>query len=721
MTLPLRASRIHPCRLIPVAVLLLASSATVALAQDAGLKKRPVAASPATAGQSKPDLDRSSAYYHYGLAHLYEEMAVNAGRPDYATQAVEQYKLALDADPNSVLLQDGLADLYFKIGRIKDAVTAAQDQVKHTPDDVRAHTLLGQVYLRSLGDTQGTQSIEMLHLAIAEYETIARLKPDDLETKLLLGQLYGLNHDSAKAEATFKEAQKIDGDSEDVVLNMARLYVQNGESQRAADTLSAVPAADRSARIEFELGASLDQLKKPKEAAEAYRRSLALEPDNPDARRALANSLLSDDQLDQALTVLNALVAADPTDAQSQIHISEVQRRQGNYTQALATLEKAKTQVQDSLELNFNEALIYDALGKYDQATGVLTTLLESSSHPDGKYSEQEKQNRAIFLNRLGIIYREQTKTAEAVAAYKHLAELGGDCGGGSAPEQPSRTCYARDGFQGEVDAYRDAHQWKEASAVAAEAAKALPKDHAVQLMYAQQLADAGQVEQALTLAKAQLTGAVGDRDVEEELAQVYIRLKRYKDASEQIDKASLLATKPDEKLYVYFLRGELLDREKMHDQAEAQFRQALAIDPQNAAVLNYLGYMLADQGVRLPEALKLIRQAVVLEPQNGAYLDSLGWAYYKTGQYAQAEENLHKAIERMNTDPTVHDHLGEVYEKTGKLKMAVLQWERSMTEYAGMLPADAEPEDVQKVQHKLENARVKLAKVTPQSNKDAH
>ena len=176
-----------------------------------------------------------------------------------------------------------------------------------------------------------------------------------------------------------------------------------------------------------------------------------------------------------------------------------------------------------------------------------------------------------------------------------------------------------------------------------------------------------------------------------------------------------------EEKLYLFFLRGELLDREKMYDQAEAQFRQALAIDPQNAAVLNYLGYMLADQGMRLPEALKLIRQAVALEPQNGAYLDSLGWAYYKTGQYTQADESLHKAIERMNTDPTVHDHLGEVYEKTGKLKMAVLQWERSMTEYAGMLPADAEPEDVQKVQHKLENARVKLAKVTPESNKGAH
>jgi Flp pilus assembly protein TadD len=157
-----------------------------------------------------------------------------------------------------------------------------------------------------------------------------------------------------------------------------------------------------------------------------------------------------------------------------------------------------------------------------------------------------------------------------------------------------------------------------------------------------------------------------------------------------------------------------------MYDQSEAQFRKALAIDPHNPGVLNYLGYMLADQGVKLPEALTLIREAVDLEPQNGAYLDSLGWVYFKSGQYTEAEENLRKANARMDTDPTVHDHLGEVYEKTGNLKMAVLQWERSMTEYAHSLPADAEPEDVQKVQHKLENARVKLAKLNPATDKAA-
>ena len=399
MTKLFHASPIRPFRLISIAALLLATPVVLA----APPKNPP---QNAANGQSQADASRSSAYYHYGLAHLYEEMAINAGRPDYANQAVEEYKYALDADPNSAFLQDGLADLYFKIGRIKEAVTAAQDQIKRNPNDVAAHTLLGQVYLRSLSDTQGGQSGQVLQLAIAEYETIARLKPGDLEAKLLLGQLYALNHDSAKAETAFKDAQKLDGDSEDVVLNMARLYSENGQTQRAVDTLAAVPESDRTARIEFYLGASYDQLKKPKEAAAAYRRSLDLDPDNPDAEHALAKALLEDDQLDAALAAFQGLVTADPTDGESQIHIAEIQRRQGHYEDALATLEKAKAKVQDSAELSVNEALTYDALGKYDKATGILTGLLDESAHPDGKYNDGEKQNRAYFLGRLGIIYR---------------------------------------------------------------------------------------------------------------------------------------------------------------------------------------------------------------------------------------------------------------------------------------------------------------------------
>ncbi len=645
--------------------------------------------------------DRSASYYHYGLAHLYENMAVNAGRSDYAAQAIDEYKLALAADPTSKTLQDGLADLYFKLGRIREAVTAAQQQVAKNPDDLQAHELLGKVYLRSLGDMQTQQSGEMLQLAVAEYEKLVQLKPNDIETHLLLGQLYGLNHDSAKAEAQFKTAQKLDPNSEEVVLNIARLYTEQGDFRRAADVLAAVPVDDRTARTEFALGASYDQLKRPKEAAVAYRAALDLDPENAlDTERGLGNALLLDGQLDEALKTFTQIVTAEPQDAQSQIRISEIERRQGHYDQALETLNKAKPLAQDSTELSYNEALIYDSLGRYDDAINQLKQLLTASTHADGNYSDPEKSNRFLFLDRLGAIEREQGKTTESIGYYKQMTALGGE--------------FALRGYQSQVDTYREAHQQREATAVAEDAARALPKDRGVQLMYAGQLADTGKVDEGFSLARTQLKNSSEDREVYLALAQMDVRLKRWPDAEAELSKAMALATKPDEKLNIYFLRGTLYDRQKLYDQAEENFSKALAIDPQNPTILNYVGYMLADRGVRLPEATVMIRKAVDLDPQNYAFLDSLGWVYFKSGQYPQAEQYLRQAIERSSSDPTVHDHLGEVYEKTGRLKLAVEQWERSMTEYAHSLPADADPDDVSKVQHKLQNARVKLARLAP-------
>src|SRR6202035_1796318 len=114
----------------------------------------------------------------------------------------------------------------------------------------------------------------MLQLAIGEYEKLAQLKPNDVETHLLLGQLYGLNHDSAKAEAEFKIAQKIDTNSEEVVLNMESLYSEQGDTQRDIDTLKSVQESDRASRIELALGGSYDQLHQTKLAIAAYKNAL---------------------------------------------------------------------------------------------------------------------------------------------------------------------------------------------------------------------------------------------------------------------------------------------------------------------------------------------------------------------------------------------------------------------------------------------------------------
>jgi len=642
--------------------------------------------------------DRAAAYYHFGLAHMYEDMATNYGRPEYATRAIEEYKLALDADPSSKYLNSGLAELYLRTGRVRDAVLAAQEILKTEPDNLEAHKLLGRVYLQSLGNVQnGGPSEKVLQLAIAEYTKIVQLQSNDIESRLLLGQLYTLSHDTLHAEEQFKAAQRIDPSSEDVVLNLARLYSDSGDWSHAIVVLSAVPEDDRTAKMDYALGMSYDQLKENKNAIDAYGKAFDMEPDNLDAERGLAQALLNDNQLAPALKHFEAISVADPQDAQTYLRIAEIERRQGHYEQALTTLKKAKALASDSLEISFNEAMIDDSLGRYDEATQTLQSLVKQASHPDGQYSEAEKNNRSIFLDRLANVYREQDKTEQAVQSYQLMTAMGGE--------------YAERGYQGQVDAYRDAKQYDKATQVAQQAALAMPKDKSVQLMLAGQLADTGKPEDGIKLAKAQLHGNASDRDVNLQLAQIYTRLRRWKDAADEIDAADALSSKPDDKIYIYFLRGALDERQKHYDSAEEQFRKILAIDSNNSMTLNYLGYMLGDRGVKLDDALAMVQKAVQLDPQNGAYLDSLGWVYFKMGQYALAEANLRKASERMSRDPAVHDHLGELFEKTGRLKMAATQWEQSLQEYARTVPADAEPGDVSKVQKKLDSARVKLAK----------
>ena len=126
---------------------------------------------------------------------------------------------------------------------------------------------------------------------------------------------------------------------------------------------------------------------------------------------------------------------------------------------------------------------------------------------------------------------------------------------------------------------------------------------------------------------------------------------------------------------------------------------------------LNYLGYMLADQNMKLEEALGDIKKALELDPANGAYLDSLGWAYFRLGKYELAEENLLKASQKINTDPTVHDHLGDLYQKTGRLKQAATHWERALNEWNRTIAAEVDQDNAAQVQKKLESAKVKLAK----------
>ena len=646
--------------------------------------------------------DRAVAYYHYSLAHMYEELVQIYQRSDLASKAIDEYKLAIQSDPTSGYLNSGLAELYFKTGRIRDAVLESQEIIGRDPGNLEARKLLGRIYLRSLGDMQsGTQSQEVLQLALEQFQQIVKLEPKNVDDHLLLGRLLILNKDLVKAEDEFKAALRLQPDSEEAVINLGYLYNEEGNTAKAIQTLSAVPDPQKSAKVYSALGYSFEQQHDYKRAVEVYRKSIELDHDNLDTQRGLAQNLLNVGSTEAALEQYKQIAEADPQDAQILMRIAEIYRRQGKYDQALQNLQKAEVLVPESQEVPYNEALIYEAQGKYDPAVQLLQKLVEKNSKPGATSTPGERNNQALFVERLGYVYRETNRYPQAIETFRKLLAFGDD--------------NAIRGYQAIIDTFRESRQWQQATSAAEEAVKKIPGDRGLKIALGKQLADTGKIDEGVALVKAQLKGDADDKDVYLELSQLNTRLKRWKDADDALDQAEKLSSKQEDKVFILFLHGSNYERQKKYDLAEESFRKVLAIDPQNAGALNYLGYMLADRGVRLDEAVSMIRKAVDLEPANGSYLDSLGWAYYKIGNAELAEENLRKATERMDNDGTVHDHLGDVYQKNGKLKLAAAQWERALEEWNRSIPADVDSVDIAKAQKKLESAKMKLARQSGQ------
>src|SRR5882672_3099297 len=345
-----------------------------------------LAQTPATEPAKPRKTDRGASYYHYMMAHMYEEQVAVYGRSDLASKAIEEYRQAIEADPTSEYLTSGLAELYFRTGRIRDAV-------------LESHKLLGRIYLHSLGDVQGgSGSKDVLKRAIEQYEQIVKIEPDSVEDHLLLGRLYKVNNDLQKAEGEFKTAVQLDPDSEEAVTMLAYLYNEEGDTARATKVLSSIPDSARSAKLYTALGYTYEQQKQYKQAVDAYKHAIDLDHDNLDAIRGLADNLLNDGQTDAALEQYKVIADANPEDAQTYVRMGEIYRKTGKYDLALDNYKKAQSMVEESEEVPYYIAAIYQTLGRYDEAIQVLQALLKKSEKPEGTTLKQdEKNNRSLF------------------------------------------------------------------------------------------------------------------------------------------------------------------------------------------------------------------------------------------------------------------------------------------------------------------------------------
>lgn len=142
-----------------------------------------------------------------------------------------------------------------------------------------------------------------------------------------------------------------------------------------------------------------------------------------------------------------------------------------------------------------------------------------------------------------------------------------------------------------------------------------------------------------------------------------------YREAAERSDEPL------DGRWRYIFKLAMALERVGAFDEAEPLFRQALALQPNDANLLNYLGYSLIDRGMKLEEAEAMIRQAVALEPTSGFIVDSLGWAHFRLGRYDEAVDELERAVELEPADPVILDHLGDAYWVVGREREARYRW----------------------------------------------
>lgn len=536
----------------------------------------------------------------------------------------------------------------------------------------------------------------MVKKAIEQFEKITEGDPKDVESWLMLGRLNKIAQNSTEALKDYNQALALDPDNEDAMTGLAMVYTDLGDNKAAADLLRKVADKNPNPHSLINLAGVYEQLKDYSLASEMLRRALQQQPGNSELKQMLAEDLVQADQIDEAAKLYNDLVDEDPKDARPLLRLSEIYRQKRDLVKARQTLDKAKEIDPGNVEIEWFDATLLEAEGKYPDAIKTLQALLDATAKKT--YNAAEKSFRVQLLERLGSSYRSIEQFQPAVDAFREMAEVDPDVAAGAEVQI--------------IATYQAAKDFSKAEAEADAAYKKYPDDKDLRATRASLLADMGKTDQAAAEMRKLMDGK-DDLKVLIDLADVYQKGKNWGEMAKTLDAAEKLAKNDDDKVQVAFLRGAMYERQKNFTASEAEFRKVLAVDPDNAGALNYLGYMLADRDVRLEEAQDMILKALQISPNSPAYLDSLGWVYFRLNKLPEAEEKLKQALEYMSRDATVHDHLGEVYMREGKIKDAVAQWQSSVKEWQTSSPGEMDRAEMSKVQKKLDEAKVRLARET--------
>ena len=556
------------------------------------------------------------------VAHFLEGRL--AGQRGDTGRAVEELRLAIAFDEGSAELRAALAAALAEAGRVEAAELEARRAIACDPGGraaASAHLLLGRILL---GRRQPEPALIELEAVMAvEAARAAAGERADPEAWRLAAELLVERGDLDGAAALLEAAVVSVGADGGGLRELGRTLVERREPERAARSLRRAVEVDGGDEEAWRLLAQVEErLRRRGEARRDWLSLLRLDPENPEALLGLGRlALLDDDQPAAAEWFRRHLrVAGEGAEPRLRVAVEWLEARRPEEALRLAQEGLAATPGEPRLLLVTGLAL--DGLRRWREAAAQLQAISPGA----GELWFSARATMAEALARAGRPEEALAALAPALAA---------------RPGEPRLVAL-------------QAGIWARNGRPAEAAAK---------------LGD-------LRDDRARLGDPAGALEIEEALADALVRDGRGDEAVAGLRRA--VEDRPADTSLRYLL-GATLARLGRAEEAEAELRGLLVLDPGHAEALNFLGYGYAERGVRLAEAEQLLRRAQAAAPRRGHIVDSLGWLLLRRGDVPGAIEALEQAVRLGGPDPTVLEHLGDAYRAAGRAADAAAAWRRAL------------------------------------------
>ncbi len=482
-----------------------------------------------------------------------------------------------------------------------------------------------------------------------------------------------------------REAITFEPDSALMHSEVAEIKLKIGQIPEALEYIDKAIALDPGYRPPYVLGGVImASAGKDREAASYLRGAVKLDPAKEDAYLHLVMALMRLFEYEETVSTLKSLVKLNPDSVLGHYYLGRTYSQMRLYRDAIGYFSKVLELRPEFDQAVIDKAATHEALGEYPNAILAYQSLVD-----------QEGEQRPAVLQRLTQLLLQQRRFPEALK-YLQLAARTGLGGQETARKiglvhlELEQYDEAITVFTGMLEkdssadniriylgvAYEGKEELDEALAEFGKISRKSPQFYEAVSHRALILKELGDTDAAITLLTNEITSNPRNLELYLNLSSLYESIDRPQAALDTLLEHEDYFQKEQR---FHFRVGILFDKLGKRSESIKRMKHVLQLDPKDAQALNYLGYTYAEMGIHLEEALDLVKRAVAIRPRDAFMLDSLGWAYYKLKRYDEASEALEEALELVNDDPTVIEHLGDVYAARHLIRKAIKQYKRAL------------------------------------------